>query len=150
MFWLGRIRILGAGGSFKQWTPSETSDLEGADLRSPGRGPGPDSDLLPRGRFRRAAGSFERAWTSNRGEFHELYGRRRVGKSRLLAHFVDQDRRHLIYEATSGSPADNLEHISRQIAAFTGRSLYTEQPLTNWRARSCGSGSALSDPMKTV
>lgn len=76
----------------------------------------------------------ERAWNSKRGEFLVLYGRRRVGKSRLLAHFADQGRRHLIYEATSGSIADNLEDISRQIAAFTGRSLYAEQPLTNWRA----------------
>jgi len=76
----------------------------------------------------------ERAWNSQKGEFLVLYGRRRVGKSRLLAHFADLGHSHLIFEATSGSSIDNLEDISRQIAEFTGRSLYVEQPLTNWRA----------------
>lgn len=76
----------------------------------------------------------DRAWSSKRGEFLVLYGRRRVGKSRLLAHFADRGHRHLIYEATSGSTTDNLEDISRQIAAFTGRPLFAEQPLTSWRA----------------
>lgn len=76
----------------------------------------------------------ERAWDSDRGEFLVLYGRRRVGKSRLLSHFADHGHSHLIFEATSGSAADNLEDVSRQIAEFTGRRLYAEQPLTSWQA----------------
>lgn len=76
----------------------------------------------------------ERHWNSPTGEFIVLYGRRRVGKSRLLAEFADRGHPGLIFEATSGTTADNLDDISRLIAAHTGRPSHAEQPFTSWRA----------------
>jgi len=74
-------------------------------------------------------------WDSNRGEFFVLYGRRRVGKSHLLAHFADQDdRQGILFEASSGTSGDNLIDISREIARFTGRADHAVQEFTTWRA----------------
>lgn len=77
--------------------------------------------------------AFERRWESGRGEYFVLYGRRRVGKSHLLLHFGGTHSQ-LYFEATSGSTRDHLEDLSRELAAFTGRQLYAQQPLSNWRA----------------
>jgi len=70
---------------------------------------------------------------SSRGEYFVLYGRRRVGKSDLLRHF-GEGRRQFYFEATSGSRGDQLEDLSAELAHFTARPLYTEQPLGSWRA----------------
>jgi AAA+ ATPase superfamily predicted ATPase len=70
---------------------------------------------------------------SARGEYFVLYGRRRVGKSHLLLHFGERCRQ-LCFEASSGSRGDQLADISAELASFTGRRLYEEQPLTSWRA----------------
>lgn len=72
-------------------------------------------------------------WTSDRGELVIVYGRRRVGKSVLVTHFGEQ-RRSLYYEATAGSERDHLDDISKEIARFSARRIYEEQPLTSWRA----------------
>jgi AAA+ ATPase superfamily predicted ATPase len=71
-------------------------------------------------------------WESKRAEFLVIYGRRRVGKSHLIAHFA-QERRHLVFEATAGSEVDHLDDISSEVARVSGRRLYEEQPLTSWR-----------------
>jgi uncharacterized protein len=78
------------------------------------------------------AGLQER-WASPRGEFFVLYGRRRVGKSELLLRSAE-GRRALYFEATSGSRQDHLDDFSGLLADLTGRDLFREQPLTNWRA----------------
>jgi uncharacterized protein len=70
---------------------------------------------------------------SERGEYFVLYGRRRVGKSRLLLRFGERCRQ-FYFEATSGSRQDQLDDLSAELARFTGNRVYTEQPLTNWRA----------------
>jgi AAA+ ATPase superfamily predicted ATPase len=70
---------------------------------------------------------------SPRGEYFVLYGRRRVGKSELLLHFGKRCRQ-LYFEATAGSRQDHLEDLSAELAAFSGRRLYVEQPLSGWRA----------------
>ena len=72
-------------------------------------------------------------WESDRAELFVLYGRRRVGKSRLLLHF-GADRRMLYFEATSGSARDHLEDLSAVLADVSGRRLHAEQPLSSWRA----------------
>lgn len=77
--------------------------------------------------------ALEERLRSSRGEYFVLYGRRRVGKSELLLHFGERCRQ-LYFEATSGSRQDQLDDLSAELAAFTGRSLYAEQPLTTWRA----------------
>ncbi len=70
---------------------------------------------------------------SRRGEYFVLYGRRRVGKSELLLHFGERCRQ-LYFEASSGSRQDQLDDLSAELAAFSGRRIYGEQPLTSWRA----------------
>lgn len=82
--------------------------------------------------------------TSKRGEYFVLYGRRRVGKSRLLLHFGERCRQ-FYFEATSGSRQDQLEDLSAELARFTGNRVYAEQPLTNWRA----AFAAFSELLKT-
>ena len=77
--------------------------------------------------------ALEERWASKRGELVIIFGRRRVGKSRLITHWGEQ-RRHLYYEATGGSERDHLEDISREIARVSGRRIHEEQPLTSWRA----------------
>jgi len=77
--------------------------------------------------------ALEERWSSNRGEYFVLYGRRRVGKSHLLLHF-GETHRQLYFEATSGSTQDHLEDLSGELAALTGREIYSQQSLANWRA----------------
>ncbi len=77
--------------------------------------------------------ALEQRWASQRGELVIVFGRRRVGKSRLITHWGEQ-RRHLYYEATAGSERDQLDDIGREIARVSGRRVYEEQPLTSWRA----------------
>lgn len=83
-------------------------------------------------------------WDSRRAEFLVIYGRRRVGKSHLIAHFAE-GRRHLLFEATSGSERDHLDDVSREIARVSGRRIYEEQPLTSWRAVFAAFGELLED-----
>jgi hypothetical protein len=81
---------------------------------------------------------------SARAEYFVLYGRRRVGKSRLLLHFGE--RCHQFYfEASSGSRGDQLEDISAELARFTGGRVYQEQALTSWRAVFAAFGELLAD-----
>ncbi|MGH2876992.1 MAG: ATP-binding protein [Solirubrobacteraceae bacterium] len=77
--------------------------------------------------------ALEERWGSRRAEMVAVYGRRRVGKSHLIAHFA-RDRRHLLFEATAGTERDHLDDISREIARVSGRRIYEEQPLGSWRA----------------
>lgn len=77
--------------------------------------------------------ALDERWTSKRGELVVVFGRRRVGKSRLITHWGEQ-RRHLYYEATGGGERDHLEDISREIARVSGLRAHEEQPLVNWRA----------------
>lgn len=70
---------------------------------------------------------------SPRGEYFVLYGRRRVGKSELLLHFGERCRQ-LYFEATAGSRQDQLDDLSAELAAFSGRRMHAEQPLSSWRA----------------
>lgn len=77
--------------------------------------------------------ALDERWTSERGELVVVFGRRRVGKSRLITHWGER-RRHLYYEATGGGERDHLEDISREIARVSGLRAHEEQPLANWRA----------------
>lgn len=70
---------------------------------------------------------------SPRAEYFVLYGRRRVGKSELLLHFGGRCRQ-LYFEATAGSARDQLDDLSAELAAFSGRPIHAEQPLASWRA----------------
>jgi uncharacterized protein len=70
---------------------------------------------------------------SGRGEYFVLYGRRRVGKSELLRHF-GEGCRQFYFEASAGSRQDQLDDLGAELARFSGRAIYAEQPLGSWRA----------------
>ncbi|HEY8502233.1 MAG TPA: ATP-binding protein, partial [Solirubrobacterales bacterium] len=81
---------------------------------------------------------------SNRAEYFALYGRRRVGKSQLLLHFGERCRQ-FYFEATLGSRQDQLEDVTAELARFTGKGVYAEQPLTSWRAAFAAFGELLEE-----
>src|SRR6185436_11542615 len=74
-------------------------------------------------------GLLERRWAEARGQIFVLWGRRRVGKSLLLAQFA-RGKRHLYFEATSGTRADQLADFSARLAEATGRAGLTAP---DWR-----------------
>ena len=70
-----------------------------------------------------------RRWDSGEAQIFTLWGRRRVGKSLLLLHFA-QGKRHLYFEATSGTAADQLADFSARLAEVTAR---TALSAPGWR-----------------
>jgi AAA+ ATPase superfamily predicted ATPase len=72
----------------------------------------------------------KRRWDRREGQIFVLWGRRRVGKSLLLLEFA-RGKRHLYFEATSGTRADQLADFSARLAEATGRA---ELSVPSWRA----------------
>ncbi len=71
----------------------------------------------------------QRRWDSREAQIFTLWGRRRVGKSLLLLHFA-QGKRHLYFEATSGTAADQLADFSARLAEATARAALSA---SSWR-----------------
>ncbi len=72
----------------------------------------------------------ERRWAHGEAQIFVLWGRRRVGKSLLLLEFA-RGKRHLYFEATSGTRADQLADFSERLAEATQR---TALSVPDWRA----------------
>lgn len=68
------------------------------------------------GRQRELA-TLERRWDTGRFECVIVYGRRRVGKTTLINHFLE-DRPAIFFSAIESNEARNLESLSRSIAMF--------------------------------
>lgn len=63
--------------------------------------------------------TIDRLWQANSAEFLILYGRRRVGKTALLAHWIQTRRpRALYWVATPGSAAAQLRAFSQAVYGF--------------------------------
>jgi AAA+ ATPase superfamily predicted ATPase len=73
--------------------------------------------------------ALQRRWDGGEAQLFTLWGRRRVGKTLLLLEF-SRDKRHLYFEATSGTRADQLGDFSDRLAEATGRAALT---VPNWR-----------------
>src|SRR5215213_92026 len=65
-------------------------------------------------------GALNRRWEDGDAQIFTLWGRRRVGKTLLLLEF-SRNKRHLYFEATSGTRADQLADFSDRLAEATGR-----------------------------
>lgn len=78
-------------------------------------------------------GMLERRWKRGQTEVFVLWGRRRVGKTALLAHFAE-GKRALYFEATASKAVDHLEDLSGLLAELTRDPVLAEQGLTNWPA----------------
>jgi AAA+ ATPase superfamily predicted ATPase len=73
------------------------------------------------------------SWMADDARFFVLWGRRRVGKTELLSHFVD-GKRALYFEATHAARQDQLRDLSRELARVWGNELLASQPLTSWQS----------------
>lgn len=71
--------------------------------------------------------------TGRAAELLVVYGRRRVGKTELLAH-VAATTRSLYFEATDSVKADQLRDLTEELARASGDELLAAQPLTSWEA----------------
>lgn len=74
--------------------------------------------------------ALERRWATGDAQLFTLWGRRRVGKTLLLLEFA-RGKRHLYFEATSGTRADQLADFSDRLAEATGRA---PLQVPDWRA----------------
>jgi uncharacterized protein len=77
--------------------------------------------------------ALEDNWSARDARFYVLWGRRRVGKTELLAHFAE-GRRALHFEATDTAQTDQLRDLSSELARVSGDRLLAEQPLASWEA----------------
>lgn len=74
--------------------------------------------------------ALQRRWDSGEARLFTLWGRRRVGKTLLLLEFA-RDKRHLYFEATSGTRNDQLADFSDRLAEATGRAALSAP---DWRS----------------
>ena len=81
---------------------------------------------------RRELGWLEEHWRSSRAELLLVYGRRRVGKTRLVWEWM-KGRRVFYFVAEEVPEQRLLEKLSRELAEFTGDELLEERPFTSWR-----------------
>jgi uncharacterized protein len=75
----------------------------------------------------------EDAWHSGQAQFRILYGRRRIGKSRLLDEFA-RGKRYVLYQAVEGSVPDQLRDLTTAILACQDDPVLRAAPLANWEA----------------
>lgn len=75
--------------------------------------------------------TLDRLWNSNRSEFLILYGRRRVGKTALLTHWIQQHSpRALYWVATPDSALAQLRSFSQAIYSFDRHSTAVPENFT--------------------
>lgn len=75
----------------------------------------------------------EDGWRSGRGELRILYGRRRVGKSRLLDELA-RGKRSVVYQAVEGTTADHLRDLTDRFLQLDDDPVLRASPLTSWDA----------------
>ena len=76
----------------------------------------------------------DREWEDPRARMLILYGRRRVGKTRLVTHWIKKNaKRALYWVAEPTSSADQLRSFSQALFSFEGSSTVTEDfSYANW------------------
>ena len=77
-------------------------------------------------------GWLEEKWRSGKGELLLVYGRRRVGKTRLLWEWM-KGKRVFYFVAEEVPEKRLLERLSVELSEFTGDDLLRERPFTSWR-----------------
>ncbi len=77
--------------------------------------------------------ALEANWSAADARFFVLWGRRRVGKTELLNHFIE-GKRALYFEATDAAVGDQLRDFSRELTQVSDNQLLAQQPLTSWQA----------------
>lgn len=75
----------------------------------------------------------EEAYTQNKSQLIVLYGRRRVGKTCLLQHFM-KGKKHTYYLCTKGKEAEQIRLLSRMIGETFNDTALLLSPFSDWRA----------------
>lgn len=76
----------------------------------------------------RELAALEELWSSDKGQFALLYGRRRVGKTYLLQHFFEE-KPHCYFLASQTTLTDNLAQLAESVIAKVPGSGYTPKDL---------------------
>src|SRR3989344_4666234 len=75
----------------------------------------------------------ERAWKSHEASFVVLYGRRRIGKSRLIQEFL-KGKKSLYFIAEDSNKKVQITEFREKIAEFFGDSFLAETEISEWGA----------------
>jgi len=75
----------------------------------------------------------EDAFASNKSQMIVLYGRRRVGKTYLLQHFM-KSKKHVYYLCTKGNEAEQIRLLSRMVGETFNDTALALSPFSDWRA----------------
>ena len=73
-----------------------------------------------------------RCWKESGFQFVPLYGRRRVGKTRLVREFL-QGKRGIYFMADSVSELEQLKNLGREVGEIFGDAILTESGFRNWQ-----------------
>jgi uncharacterized protein len=73
----------------------------------------------------------DEGWASGKAQFRILYGRRRVGKSRLIDRFAE-GKRTIVYQAVEGTSADQLRDLTHAVLLCEDDPVLRAAPLANW------------------
>lgn len=76
--------------------------------------------------------ALERLYKSDRFEFAVIYGRRRVGKTALINHFID-DKKSIYFMGVESNEKQNLENLSKSIIEFSS-GIQTETYFASYQA----------------
>jgi len=75
----------------------------------------------------------EEAYAENKSQLIILYGRRRVGKTYLLQHFMNS-KKHSYYLCTKGNEAEQIRLLSRMVGETFNDTALALSPFSDWRA----------------
>jgi len=75
--------------------------------------------------------ALERAYRNPGFQFIPLYGRRRIGKTRLVREFL-RDKRSVYFHADSASEKEQLKNLGRTVGTFTRDSILTDAGFRDW------------------
>lgn len=76
--------------------------------------------------------ALERLYKSDKFEFVVIYGRRRVGKTALINHFID-DKKSIYFMGVESNEKQNLENLSKSIIEFSS-GIQTETYFVSYQA----------------
>ncbi len=77
--------------------------------------------------------TLEKQYVANQSSLVVVYGRRRIGKTALIAEFLKRHPDSLYFLATEESEAQNLNYFKAQVAEFTGNELL-KSAAVDWSA----------------
>lgn len=74
----------------------------------------------------------EKAWTSENAQFIVLYGRRRVGKTRLILEFIE-GKEGIFYIAEDENPRSQIKELKNSIAYKLQDDFLSDMDIENWK-----------------